>query len=83
MFRTADMKASGNLLNVGKGGILFRSPFTLSLGEKVTVSITVAGDPMVCTAQGTVVHTQLGTYAIRFLDKPTGQTNLLRWVEQM
>ena len=82
LFWTSSIAATGDLLNVGRGGILFHSPAELPHAGKIKVCFTLPGYPRVFEIQGKVVHVQRDIQAFMFLEKPPGLKNLLRWLER-
>ncbi len=81
-FWTASMKATGDLLDVAKGGVLIRSADVPSDGSGITVRFTVSGYSRMFEAEGWVVRDQPDSIAVMFFDEPAGLGGLLRWLER-
>ena len=81
-FWTASMKATCDLLDVSKGGVLIRSADVPSGESGITVRFTVLGYSRMFEADGHVVRAQLDSIAVMFFDEPPGLDGLLRWLER-
>ncbi len=81
-FQAGSVTATGELLDVGTGGILLRSDVNPSQGTHLQAQFAVAGYHGTFNARGRVVRTQLGVVAVMFLDQPDGLQPLLDWLEQ-
>jgi len=81
-FQAGPITATGELLDVGTGGILLRSDVSPSQGTNLQAQFAVADYPGTFKARGRVVRTQLGVVAVMFLDQPDGLQPLLDWLEQ-
>ncbi len=80
--RSEDMKATGDLLDVAKGGLLIGSGAKPSRGLEVATRFTVQNYPGVIEGGGKVVRVLLDTVAIMFVEAPTGLEEMLRWLER-
>ncbi len=76
-FRSAAVEATGELLDIGTGGILVRSQTMLDKGTNLTAGFDVKGCTGTFAAKGRVVRTQFDVLAIMFLDPPAGLDELL------
>ncbi len=79
--RSAVMKATGDLLDVAKGGVLIGSGAKPSRGLEVATRITVQNYSGVIEGRGKVVRVLLDTVAIMSLEPPAGIEELLQWLE--
>ncbi len=80
--RSAAMKATGDLLDVAKGGFLIGSGAKPSRGLEVATRFTIQNYPGVIEGRGKVVRVLLDTVAIKFLEPPTGIADLMQWLER-
>ena len=81
-FRFGGVRATGELLDIGNGGVLMRSEEIPAQQTSLAFSFAVEGYPKALQAQGRVVYTQLNTLAVMFLGKVEGLEELLRALEQ-
>lgn len=81
-FGTRFMTATGDLLDIGEGGVLIHSPIVPFPKRNITIRFAVPGYPLLSEAKGKVVHTQRHTQSVKFLRKPPGLKKLLRWLER-
>ena len=80
-FQADSAKGVGDLLDVGTGGLLIRSPLVPDKGTNVWVQFAVAGYPGALDSRGRVVRGQLDVVAVMFLEPPTELERLLTWLE--
>ena len=80
--RSAVMKATGDLLDVAKGGVLIGSGAKPSRGLEVATRFTIQNYPEVIEGRGKVVRVLLDTVAIKFLEPPAGIEDLMQWLER-
>jgi len=73
------MRATGDLLDVAKGGVLIRSADVPSEESGITVRLTVSGYSRMFEAEGWVVSDSI---AVMYFDEPPGLGELLRWLER-
>ena len=81
-FWTESTKATGDLLDIAKGGALLRSEVQVSQAMEVTVRFTVQDYPEEFAVKGMVVRVQQDTLAVMFLEVPAGIEALLQWLEK-
>ncbi len=81
-FWTESTKATGDLLDIAKGGIILRSEIQISQAKEVTVRFQVQDYPEAFEVSGMVVRVQQDSLAIMFLAVPPGIDELLQWLEK-
>lgn len=74
-------RASGELVDVGQGGLLLFSDVTPPKGTGVAVYFIVQGYPLQVEANGKVVRSEAGTVGINFTDEPPELEEVLLWLE--
>ena len=79
-FRTDSAEVSGDLVNVGPGGMLLRSDIVLSEGKEITIHAMVFGYPTAIEVFGRVASAKDGLMSIQFLKEPIGLFELVRWL---
>lgn len=81
-FLLDSVQVSGELLNVGLGGILFRSGVVLPEGREQTIHMVASCYPVAFEVQGEIVRVTDDRIAFRFLNQPQGLYELLLWLDQ-
>ena len=81
-FWTASMRATGDLLDVAKGGVLFRSADVPSEESGITVRFTVSGYSRMFEAEGWVVRAHPDSIAVMYFDELPGLGELLQRLER-
>ncbi len=81
-FQAASADATGDLLDIGTGGILVRSPVIPPQGTNLTARFTVDGYAATFDCRGRVVRAQMDVLAVMFLEEPKGLAELLQWLEK-
>ncbi len=79
-FWTESTKATGDLLDIAKGGALLRTEVQVEQAMEVSVRFTVQDYPKTFEVKGMVVRVQQDTLAIMFLAVPPGIDELLQWL---
>lgn len=72
---------TGQLLDVGSGGVLVQVSFEAEKGDEIPLEFTVDGNPDDFKAVGRVVRTQLDVLAIMFVERPVNLDALIAWLE--
>jgi hypothetical protein len=70
----------GSLVNLGEGGILFRSRAPFPEGTTATFYVSPAGCPVEIEIEGQVVGVKDGLLAVRFLEERQEVSLCLRWL---
>ena len=70
----------GSLVNLGEGGILFRSRAPFPEGTTATFYVSPAGCPVEIEIEGQVVGVKDGLLAVRFLEERPEVSLCLRWL---
>ena len=73
-------KASGELVNIGQGGMLIRVSLALPPGSKVTVHAALLGYSHALKASGQVAGVRDGLLAVQLIEEPNGLYELLLWL---
>jgi len=76
------MWATGDLLDIAKGGALLRTEVEFSQAMEVRVRFQVQDYPEAFEVKGMVVRVQQDSVAIMFLEVPAGIDKLLQWLEK-
>ena len=80
-FQADSARETGELVDIGSGGLLVRSQLIPDKGTNVWVQFTVAGYPGAFESRGRVVRSQLDVLAVMFLEPPAELERLLAWLE--
>ena len=80
-FQAGITEGDGDVLDIGSGGILIRSPVGLSQGTELKTLFTIQGYASEFSTSGRMVRAQLGVLAVMFLQEPVGLWELLKWLE--
>ncbi len=70
LFRTESQEATGELVDIARGGICICSEVKPSEGEELTVRLTVQDHIGVFEIRGMVVRVQSNSWAMMFLEEP-------------
>lgn len=70
----------GSLVNLGKGGILFRSRAVLPEGAKGTFQLHPSGCPIELKIEGQVVGVKNEIMAVRFLEERPEVSDCVQWL---
>jgi hypothetical protein len=71
----------GSLVNLGEGGILFRTRALFPEGATATFHVSPAGCPVEIEIEGQVVGVKDDLMAVRFLEERQEVSLCLRWLE--
>ena len=74
---TASEEFTGELVNVGMGGVLIFTNFSPPCGTNLTLRFVIHGYPTRCEAKGKVVRLQQGMLAVLFSEEALGLKKLL------
>ena len=83
VIRTAAGSFSGELVDVGAGGVLLFSRAPVSVGEPLETRFAVEGYPVEMKAKGRVARTEPGVVGIAFAETPPDLEEALLWLEAM
>ncbi len=82
LFRTESVEATGELVDISRGGARISSEVKPLEGEELTVRFTVPDYPEVFEVRGMVVHVQSDSWSIMFLEETAGLTKLLQSLDK-
>src|SRR5690348_8072545 len=81
-FRGPSGESTGEVLDVGTGGILVRCDLIPPSLANLAIDFTIDAYRRMFVANGRVLRTQLDVMAIMFLEEVEGLTELLSWLDQ-
>ena len=76
------VQVSGDLVNFGQGGMLFRSGVVLPEGCEVTIHMVAFCYPVAFEVQGQIIRVKDDLIAVRFVNEPQGMYELLQWLDR-
>ena len=79
-FRTGLEEAVGELVHIGRRGILIRSQVIPPLRTNLSIQFTVQGYGETFIVGGRVVGSEKDMIAVMFLVEPAGTKKLLQWL---
>jgi hypothetical protein len=82
MFHTGSPESFGDLVNLGRHGMLVRTNVRVPQGTLLRIGITVEGYPTPLQGDGSIVGFKQDLLAVKFLSEPAGLTRLLSWLSQ-
>ena len=82
VFQTESQEATGELVDIARGGLCIRSEVKPLEGEELTVRFTVQGHVGVFEIRGLVVRLQSNSWAMMFLEETAKLEMLLRSLEE-
>ena len=77
LFQTESGEATGELVNISRGGACIRSEVKLLEGEEIEVRFTLKNYPEEFKVRGMVLRVQSDSWAMLFLEEPVGFAKLL------
>ena len=83
VIRTAVGSFSGELVDVGAGGLLLFSRAAVCVGEPLETRFAIEGYPVEMKAKGRVARTEPGVVGIAFAETPPDLEEALLWLEAM
>ena len=81
-FHTGSPDSAGNLVNIGRYGMLVRTHVQVPEGTELPIGLTVEGYPTPLQAHGRVVGARQDLLAIKFLGESDTMAQLLQWLRQ-
>ena len=82
VFHTGSPESCGEVVNIGRYGMLVRTNVRVSEGTKLQVGFTVEGYPMAVQGTSQIVGANTDLLAMKFLAEPRELPQLLQWLEQ-
>ena len=82
IFHTGSPDSCGDLVNLGRHGMLVRTNVQVPEGTEFRIGLTVEGYPTSLQADGRVSGSRQDLLAVRFLREPDGMMHLLQWLSQ-
>lgn len=82
IFHTGSPESFGDLVNLGRHGILVRTNVQVPEGTAFRIGITVEGYPTPLQGDGCVVGFKPNLLAVKFLSEPADMMQLLQWLSQ-
>ncbi len=82
LFQAELMEATGELVDISRGGACIRSEVKPLEGEEIAVRFTLQNYPEVFEVRGIVLRVQSDSWAVLFLEEPVGLAKLLRSLDE-
>ena len=77
LFQAESMEATGELVDISRGGARIRSKVKPLEGDEIVVRFTVKGYSEAFKVRGIVVRVQSDSWAVLFFEEPVGLAKLL------